>query len=174
MNNKAIKTYEDLESEEQRLTAHLAMLKIAIKDDIQEVKTGVKDKLNPIKKAKQAVHNMLVREGEGGKTFNFLLNFVLDYVIRLFIPNRTNVFTKTIIPFISKNYVSHLVTEEHRNAVMKVVNGVIGKVDHFVQNIGSKKQDGQNGSSTNEEPEITKVEPVFEPVNNVDTNPMKF
>jgi hypothetical protein len=174
MNNKAIRTYEDLEKEEQRLTGHLATLKVTIKDDIQEVKAGVKDKLNPIKKAKNAVHNMLVRDSENGKTVNFLLNFVMDFFIRLFIPKRANVVTKTVIPFLTKNYVSHLITDEQRESIRKAVNGATGKVDQFIQNMLKKKQEAKYDGAEKQEPEITKVEPVFVPVNNVDTNPMNL
>ena len=174
MNNKAIKTYEDLEKEEQRLTQHLATLKITIKDEIQEVKSGVKDKLNPIKKAKNAVHNMLVRDTENGKTVNFLVNFVMDFVIRTFLPKRTSVLTKTILPFLTKNYVSHLITDEQRESIRKAVNGAVGKVDQFIQNTLKKKQESKYEEFEKQEPEITKVEPSFTPVNNVDTNPMNL
>lgn len=174
MNNKAIKTYEDLEKEEQRLNVHLSTLKVTIKEDIQEAKAALKDKLNPVKKAKNAVHNMLVRESENGKTINFMLNFVMDFFIRMFIPNRTNVFTKTLIPFITKNYVSHLITDEQRTSINKTVSGAVAKVDQFIQNMLKKKQEAKYENLQKQSPEIIKVEPDFTPVKNVDTNPMNL
>lgn len=172
MNNKAIKTYEDLEREEQRLTQHLATLKITLKNDIEGVKSATKEKLNPLKKIKQTARNLFVRDGENGPAINFALNFVMDYIIRLFIPNRTNLITKTLIPFITKNYVANLITEEQRNAVMKVVNEAVAKVDSLIRKVMQKKQDGKDDDMGKEK--IEKVEPVFTPVNNINTNPMNL
>jgi hypothetical protein len=171
MSNKAIsiRTYEDLEREEQRLTARLATLKQTMKEDIEGVKAATKEKLNPLKKIKETVRNLFVREDENGPAINFALNFALDFIIRLFIPNRTNVFTKTVIPFITKNYVSHLITDEQRQSVMKVVNGVIAKADNFIRKTMQKRQETQG-----QEPQSYRVEPAFTPAANVDTNPMNL
>lgn len=171
MNNKAIsiKTYEDLEREEQRLTAHLTSLKLTLKEDIEGVKAATKEKLNPLKKIKETVRNMFVREGENGPALNFTLNFVLDFILRLFIPNRTNVFTKTVIPFITKNYVSNLITDEQRQTVMKTVNGALAKVDRFISKKLKKREEAQL-----QEPQTYRVEPAFTPAANVDTNPMNL
>src|SRR3954462_3383792 len=107
MNNKAIKTYDDLLLEEQRLTAQLATYKELIKEDIASVKVGVKDKLNPFKRAKEKVVSLFSQEGKNGPALNFAINFVLDFIIRKIIPKRTSIWTKTVIPFITKNYISH-------------------------------------------------------------------
>lgn len=167
MNNKAtsIKTYEDLEREEQRLTAHLASLKLTLKEDIDGVKAAAKEKLNPLKKIKETVRNMFVREGENGPALNFALNFVLDFILRLFIPNRTNVFTKTVIPFITKNYVANLITDEQRQTVMKAVNEAIAKADNFISKTLKKRE---------EAPQSYRSDPAFTPASNVDTNPMNL
>ncbi len=169
MNNKAnsIRTYEDLEREEQRLTAHLTALKVTMSEDVTGVKSALKDKLNPLKKIKETVRNLFVRDDQNGPVINFALNFVLDFIIRLFIPSRTNVFTKTIIPFLSKNYVSNLITDEQRQAVMKAVNGALAKFDQFIGKTMKKKKE-----AANEEPESYRVTPQFTPAPNVDTNPM--
>ena len=167
MNNSAIKTYEDLEREERRLTARLATLKTTIREDVTGVKQGVKDKLNPVKKVKETVRHLFVREGENGPVINFALYVVQDFVIRMFIPNRTNIFTKTIIPFLTKNYVSNLVTEEQRKTVMRAVNGAMGKMDHFFSKARQKKQ------TADYRKEVVKTEPVSTPPPpGVDTNPM--
>jgi hypothetical protein len=169
MNNKAnsIKTYEDLEREEQRLTAHLASLKVTMQEDVTGVKAALKEKLNPLKKIRETVRNLFVRDDQNGPAINFALNFVLDFIIRLFIPNRTNVFTKTIIPFISKNYVSHLITDDQRQSVMKAVNGALAKLDNLIGSTMKKKQEAKN-----DEPKSYRVTPEFVPAGNVDTNPM--
>jgi hypothetical protein len=140
-NSKAIKTYEDLEAEEKRLTVHLAALKLTLKEDMSGVKEGIKDKLNPIKKVKEKARAFFTRADKNSPTLNFAINFVLDYVLRLFIPNRTSVWTKTVIPFVTKNYVSHLITEEQRAAIAKFWNDTATKVEKMMQKSKQNKED---------------------------------
>jgi hypothetical protein len=116
------------------------MLKLTLKEDIAGVKTGVKDKLNPVKKIKAKVRDLFVRDDKNSPAINFTLNFVLDYIIRLFIPKRTSVWTKTVIPFITKNYVSHLITDEQRRSVTNYFNSAVGKVDQMLRKSMNKKQ----------------------------------
>ncbi|HEX8316415.1 MAG TPA: hypothetical protein VF609_15535 [Flavisolibacter sp.] len=134
---KKIKTYEDLLAEELRLTAQLGSYKQLIKTDIAGVKAG----LNPIKKAKEKVKSLFTREDKNSPAINFALNFVLDFIIRKIIPKRTGVFTKTIIPFFIKNYVSHLITDEQRKSIATNVNGFIGKVQDMIRKAAQKKQE---------------------------------
>lgn len=141
MNNRPIKTYEDLLQEEQRLTAHLATLKVQIKADIGGVKQGIKEKLSPVKKIKTKVQSLFSQEGRNGPALNFLINFVLDYIIRKIIPNRTSVWTKTVVPFLTKNYVSHLITDQQRDKILGFVNKTVGKIDHFIRKTFLKKQE---------------------------------
>ena len=134
---RKINTYEDLLQEEQRLTAQLSSYKQLIKTDI----AGVKEGLNPIKKAKEKVKNMFTREDKNSPALNFTLNFVLDYFLRKLIPNRTGIFTKTVIPFVVKNYVSHLITDEQRKAISTRFNLLVAKVDGMVRKTMQKKQE---------------------------------
>lgn len=134
---KKIKTYDDLLQEEARLTAQLSSYKQLIKTDIAGVKAG----LNPIKKAKEKAKSLFVREGKNGPAINFALNFVLDYIIRKIMPNRTGVFTKTVIPFVIKNYVSHLITDEQRKAISTAANSFVEKVQNMIRKAAQKKHE---------------------------------
>jgi hypothetical protein len=140
-NSKAIKTYEDLEAEEKRLTVHMAALKLTLKEDIAGVKDGIKDKMNPIKKVKEKALSFFTRADKNSPTLNFALNFVLDYILRLFIPNRTSVWTKTVIPFVTKNYVSHLITEDQRAAIAKFWNDTANKLETMMQKSKKSKEE---------------------------------
>jgi hypothetical protein len=131
-----IKTYEDLLQEEQRLTLQLSSYKELIKGDI----AGVKDGLNPIRKAKDKVKSLFTRDDKNSPAMNFTLNFVLDYLIRKVIPNRTSVLTKTVIPFVLKNYVSHLITEEQRKSFTNSINGFAAKVEAMINKRVKKAQ----------------------------------
>jgi len=132
---RKIKTYDDLLEEEQRLTTQLSSYKELIKGDI----AGIKDGLNPIKKAKDKVKNLFTREDKNSPAINFTLNFALDYIIRKILPNRTSVITKTLIPFVLKNYVSHLITDDQRKAISKSLHGLVAKVDGMIKKATSKK-----------------------------------
>lgn len=140
---KRISTYEDLLQEEQRLTSQLATYKSMIKTDIASVKDG----LNPIKKAKEKVKSLFTREDKNSPGINFTLNFVLDFIIRKIIPNRTSVLTKTVIPFIVKNYVSHLITDEQRTAIAAKVNSLVAKVDAMIRKAATKKDEAAYASA---------------------------
>lgn len=164
MNKRPIKTYEDLELEEQRLTAHLSSLKTIMAEDITGVKQGIKEKLNPLKKVREKVSNLFTRGDKNGPAINFALNFVLDYIIRVFIPNRTSVWTKTVIPFITKNYVSHLITDDQRNSISKYINDSLAKIDAAIRKSMIKKQEANYKTPA--------ADPAFATPHTVDTNPM--
>lgn len=131
---KRIKTYEDLLEEEQRLTAQLTMYKSMIKTDIASVKDG----LNPIKKAKEKVKAFFTRDDKNSPALNFAINFGLDFFLRKLMPNRTSVFTKTIIPFFAKNVASHLITDAQRKSISSTMNRFISKVDAMIKKTAAK------------------------------------
>lgn len=172
MNNKAIKTYDDLLLEEQQLTAKLVLLKTTIQEDITGVKQGVKDKINPIKKAKEKIKTLFVAEGKNTPAFNFVFNFVLDFIIRLFIPNRTSVWTKTVIPFMTKNYLSNLITDEHRKTFSRIMDNSVGKLDELIRTAVLKTQESSMGSHEETIERTAAADPPVPPNHTVETNPM--
>ena len=141
MNSKPIKTYDDLLQEEQRLTAILASDKELIKEDLASLKQAVKDKLNPIKRIKEKAKDLFVSEGKNGPALNAAIRFATDFVVHSIFPKRSNVLTKTIIPFISRNYVTHLITDEQRKKLFKFVNSAVRKADRFVRKTVMKKHE---------------------------------
>lgn len=120
---RKIKTYEDLLQEESRLTAEMHSYKELIKEDIAELKKG----LNPVKRGVQVVKNLFSR-GDNGPLLNFGLNFGLDVMLRRVLLGRASWVTKVMVPYLVKNYASHLITEDQRKAVGKSVSKLISKV----------------------------------------------
>lgn len=118
-----IKTYEDLLQEEQRLTAQLRSYKDLIKEDIAGVKAG----LNPLKRGVHIARNLFTR-GDNGPLLNFGLNFGLDVMLRRVLLGRAGWITKVMVPYLVKNYASHLITEDQRRAVGQTVSNFISKV----------------------------------------------
>ena len=119
---RKIKTYEDLLHEEQRLTAQLGSYKELIKADI----AGIKQGLNPVKRVANTVKNLFTREDKG-PLLNFGLNFGMDVVLRKILLGRAGWLTKVVVPYVVKNYASHLITEEQRKNVAKSVSKFISK-----------------------------------------------
>lgn len=148
---KRISTYEDLLAEEQRLTAQLATYKSMIKTDIASVKDG----LNPIKKAKEKVKALFTRDDKNSPALNFAINFVLDFVIRKIMPNRTSVLTKTIIPFFAKNFASHLITDAQRKSISTAMNRFIAKVDGMIKKAAAKNPAFKAAAATTTSPTET-------------------
>ena len=123
MTTRKIKTYEDLLQEEQRLTVQMHSYKDLIKEDI----AGLKQGLNPVKRGAKMVKGLFSR-GDNGPLLNFGLNFGMDVVLRRMLLARAGWVTKVMVPYLVKNYASHLVTEEQRKAVGKSVSKFISKI----------------------------------------------
>ena len=120
---KAIKTYEDLVEEEKRLQGDLASYKGLIKEDI----TALKESLNPIKRTITTVKNFFTFE-DRGPLLNFGLNFSFDFLLRKVLLARMGWITKVVVPYLVKNYASHLITEDQRKALAKSISKVISKL----------------------------------------------
>lgn len=121
--NKKIGTYEDLLQEEQRLTGQLASYKELIKDDI----AGIKEGLNPIKNVAKTVRSLFTRD-DNGPLLNFGMNFGLDVFLRKILLGRASWITKVVVPYVIKNYASHLITEDQRKTVAKTVSKFLSKL----------------------------------------------
>ncbi|MDQ6610659.1 MAG: hypothetical protein M3Y85_12650 [Bacteroidota bacterium] len=132
--NKKISTYEELVEEEKRLTALLGSYKELIKDDI----AGIKDGLNPVKRVVHTVKNLFSRD-DNGPLLNFGLNFGLDVVVKKLLLGRASWITKVVVPYVIKNYASHLITEDQRKNVAKTVSKFLTKFmmkkkkEHFME-----------------------------------------
>lgn len=123
MTTREIKTYDDLLQEEQRLTVQMRSYKDLIKEDI----AGLKQGLNPVKRSVKMVKGLFSR-GDNGPLLNFGLNFGMDVVLRRMLLGRAGWVTKVMVPYLVKNYASHLITEDQRKAVGKTVSKFISKI----------------------------------------------
>lgn len=123
MTTRKIKTYEDLIQEEQRLTAQMRSYKDLIREDIADVKAG----LNPFKRGMAVARSFFTR-GDNGPLLNFGVNFGMDILLRRVLLGRASWIAKVAVPYLVKNYASHLVTEDQRKAVGKSVSTFLSKV----------------------------------------------
>lgn len=120
---RKIKNYEDLLLEEERLKTQLTLYKGLIKEDI----TGIREGLNPFKRVAAKVRGLFSR-GDNGPLMNFGLNFGIDVFIRKLLLARAGWITKIVVPYLIKNYASHLVPETQRRAITKTFGKLMSRI----------------------------------------------
>jgi len=121
--NKRIKTYEDLVEEQQRLVSLLKTQESFIKVDI----AGVKEGLKPFGRALTVVNKMATRDNTA-PVLNFGMEMGIDLLIRRVVLARAGWFTKVVVPFLIKNYSSHIIGEDKRNALVQKIKGFFRKI----------------------------------------------
>lgn len=142
MTKPTIATYDDLLQEKARLKALLQAQKDLVRQDIQQIK----QELAPVKSAISMVGKFATRDNS-----NVLLTTaaegVIDLVFRRLILARAGWFTKMAIPFLMKNFSSHVVNDNKDKLFAKLFSW-FGKKK-------SKEEDAQafaNGPAEPEEP----------------------
>ena len=118
-----IKTYEDLLQEEQRLLGHLKSTELLIRDDI----AGVKESLKPIGKVMNTIGKFTTRDKTNAFA-NFGLDFSVDLLVRRFLLAKAGWFTKILIPYVIKNYSSHIINEKQRAKLMQKISQIFSKL----------------------------------------------
>jgi hypothetical protein len=112
---RKIRSYEDLEREEQLLEELLQTQKLLVQLDIQVLKDQLKPATMALKFFNKITtvdkNNLLVNEGA---------NKVIDFVLNKFVLARTGWITKFLVPMFLKNYSSHLIGDNTANIVEKI------------------------------------------------------
>jgi len=118
-----ITTYNDLLQEEKRLQQVLKSQEILIREDL----VNMKENLEPIKKVYDQVHKIFTRDNRV-PVFNVGLELGIDMILRRFILARAGWFAKTFVPYVIKNYASHIIGEEKRKAIIKKIEEMFNKI----------------------------------------------
>ena len=118
-----IKTYKDLLEEEQRLQQVFKGQEILIREDL----VSMKENLEPVKKVYDQVHKVFTRDNRV-PVFNIGLELGIDMVLRRFLLARAGWFAKTFVPYIVKNYTSHIISEEKRKVIIKKIEELFNKI----------------------------------------------
>jgi hypothetical protein len=121
--NKRIRTYEDLEEEKLRLLSLLKTQESTIRTDI----AGLKENLKPLGTAMDTINKMTTRDNRV-PVLNLGLEMGIDLLIRKVLLARAGWFTKIIVPFVIKNYTSHILGEEKREFIIKKLKGFFNKM----------------------------------------------
>jgi len=123
-----IKNYADLEAEKLRLMALLRNHEEAIKNDVANVREGLK----PVSNALNVVNKMATRDNRV-PVMNFGVEMGIDLLVRRVLLGRAGWFAKTVVPYIIKNYTSHFIGEEKKKLLL-------GKMRDFFQKLRPKNQ----------------------------------
>jgi hypothetical protein len=118
-----IRTYNELLQEEQRLQQQLKSQENIIRQDI----AGMQENFEPIKKIYDTVHRIFTRDNRV-PFFNLGLELGVDMLLRRFILARAGWFARIIVPYLVKNYSSHIIGEEKRKALVKKIRDMFNKV----------------------------------------------
>lgn len=118
-----IKTYKDLLQEEERLRQVLKGQEILIREDL----VSMKENLEPVKKVYDQVQKIFTRDNRV-PVFNIGLELSIDMLLRRFLLARAGWFAKTFVPYVVKNYASHIISEEKRKAIIKKIEEVFNKI----------------------------------------------
>jgi hypothetical protein len=118
-----ITTYNDLLQEEKRLQQVLKSQEVLIREDL----VNMKENLEPIKKVYDQVHKIFTRDNRV-PVFNVGLELGIDMILRRFILARAGWFAKTFVPYVIKNYASHIIGEEKRKAIIKKIEEMFNKI----------------------------------------------
>jgi hypothetical protein len=118
-----ISTYKDLLEEEQRLQQILKRQEIVIRQDL----LSMKENLEPVKKVYDQVHKIFTRDNRV-PFFNIGLEVGIDVLLRRLLLARAGWFAKTFVPYIVKNYTSHILSEEKRKVIIKKIEELFNKI----------------------------------------------
>lgn len=119
---KRINTYQDLLDEKERLKSLLKAQKVIIHDDFREIK----EELAPVRSVVSFAGKLVTRDTGGNIVLNMGANTIIDLVFKKLILGRAGWLTKTIVPFLLKNYSSHVISD-NKDSIFKKFFSWIGK-----------------------------------------------
>jgi hypothetical protein len=122
MDNR-IRTYEDLLQEEQRLIQQLKGHEVLIREDL----ISVRQHLAPVTRVFNNVTKAFTRDNRA-PLLNFGLEMGIDVFVRRVLLAKAGWFTKIVVPYLLKNYSSHLIGHEKRVKMMQKIQGFFAKL----------------------------------------------
>ncbi|MFN2456606.1 MAG: hypothetical protein ABR502_00240 [Chitinophagaceae bacterium] len=134
MGNK-LKTYEDLLAEQQRLTSILRNQEEQIKVDIAGVKENFQQTTSKVTK-------FSTRDKVASPVMMFGLDMVIDYLFRRILFARAGFLFKAVIPYLIKNYSSHIIGDKIRLALRNKLGNIFSKIRPKTQAFPSGGKEG--------------------------------
>ncbi len=114
--SRKIRTYKDLEKEEQLLEELLKAQKELIELDIAQLK----QQLKPAQAALQFFNKITTVDKRNNLLLNEGANTIIDLVLKKVVLSRAGWLTKMMIPMFVKNYSSHFIADHKGDIVDKI------------------------------------------------------
>lgn len=105
---KKISSYEELQTEKQKLQEHIVIQKLIIRNDLEEISEVLKIKAQPIARATNWIQQFTTRETRSNALIYSATNVMVDAITRKLF-GRSNVLLQLVLPPLLKNISSHLV-----------------------------------------------------------------
>lgn len=118
---KQIRTYEDLMEEKARLKLLITAQRELIRQDINVIK----EEFQPVRKIISTVGKFTSREGKFG-VLSLAAETGIDVLLRRFFLARAGFFTRLVVPFLVKNFSSHVIAE-HRDRIISKLTSLFGQ-----------------------------------------------
>lgn len=118
---KTIATYQDLLDEKERLTQLLKAQKELVHADFQELKA----ELAPVRAAFSTIGKMTTRDSSN-PLLTGVTNTVIDVAIRNLLLNKAGWLTRMVVPFVMKNFSSHVIAD-NKQPILKKIFSLFGK-----------------------------------------------
>jgi hypothetical protein len=138
--SKKIKSYDELLEERARLEELLKTQKVSVQSNF----IVLKDTLRPIGNATSNVVSVLGMIGAKKKT-SPLVNLGLDFGTEIFLKRmvlaRQGWFVRVFIPFIIRNYSSHLISEKKKPDFLKTIQKFFSKAKEKAEDKVDKAKD---------------------------------
>jgi hypothetical protein len=130
--SETIRTYSDLCAERERVKNLLVVQKQRIKDDWD----GLKHEFIPVKNA-FGVFGKMTKPDKSNPLINSGVKVATDLFITKFVLGKAGWVAKLAVPFVLKNYSTHLIADKGKNFVARVARmlnnkrkyGVVEKVE---------------------------------------------
>jgi hypothetical protein len=113
----AIRTYEDLLEEQARLKLLLSAQKELVRQDINVIK----QEFAPVKTAISMIGKFTTKENRNG-FLTIAADTVIDMVIKRAVLSKAGFITRLVVPFIMKNFSSHVIAENKDKIISKLAS----------------------------------------------------
>ena len=112
---KQIRTYDDLLEEQARLKMLFSAQRELVRQDINEIKL----ELMPVRKAISVIGKFATRDNRAQLITSFA-DTMIDIGLRKLIFSKAGFLTKLILPFIMKNFSSHVIADNKDKIISKL------------------------------------------------------
>lgn len=119
---KPITNYAELLEEKQRLKLLLQAQKELVRQDIREIK----EELAPIKSAIDTAGKFLTKD-KSNMLLTTAVDTIIDLVVKGMLLSKSGWITKLAVPFVMKNFSSHVIADNKDSILSKLFSWISGK-----------------------------------------------